>query len=321
VTFLGVTLPPGSYLVTGGAGFIGSHLAQSLVAAGRRVRVLDNLSSGSRENLEQIADDVDLFTGDVTDLEACRRACKGMDFALHHAARVSVAESVENPGSTHETNATGTLNMLIAAKEAGCRRFVYAGSASAYGDTEALPHREDMRPRPLSPYAVAKHAGELYCQVFHRLYGLETVMLRYFNVFGPRQDASSPYSGVIAQFMSRLMRGEPITIYGGGEQTRDFVPVENVVQANLLACAAPAAAGQIINIGCGERMSINDLPRMLLNLSGAKAEVTHVAPRPGDIRHSVADVSRARELLGYEVQVTPREGLRRTLEWYRQAIA
>ena len=307
------------YLVTGGAGFIGSHLVHSLALKGHPVRVLDNFLTGKRGNLEAIGGAVEVLPGDITDPDACHHACEGADFVLHHAARVSVAESVQNPAPTHDTNATGTLNMLIAAKEAGCRRFVYAGSASAYGDTDLLPHREEMTPRPLSPYAVAKHVGELYCQVFHRLYGLEIVVLRYFNVFGPRQDPSSPYSGVIAQFVSHLLRAEPLTIYGDGEQTRDFVPVENVVHANLLACVAPAAAGRIINIGCGERISVNHLARILLDLSGARSEVAHLPPRPGDIRHSVADITRARELLGYQVQVTPPEGLQRTLDWYRHA--
>ena len=283
-----------------------------------RVRVLDDLSTGKTENLAAIEGEIEFLSGDVTSLETCRRACEGVEFVLHHAARVSVAESVENPGPTHEANATGTLNMLIAAREAGCRKFVYAGSASAYGDTEALPHHEDMVPRPLSPYAVAKQAGEFYCQVFHHLYGLETVTLRYFNVFGPRQDAGSPYSGVIAQFITRLLRGEALPIYGDGEQTRDFVPVENVVQANVSACTAPGAVGHVINIGCGEQISINDLSRSLLELSGARLKVVLQDSRPGDIRHSLADIGRARELLGYEVRVSLREGLRRTLEWYRQ---
>ncbi len=315
-----MSLPaPTTCLVTGGAGFIGSHLVHSLVAKGYPVRVLDNFLTGKRGNLEAVGAAVEVLPGDITDPDACRRACQGVDLVLHHAARVSVAESVQSPGPTHDTNATGTLNMLIAAKAAGCRRFVYAGSASAYGDTDILPHHEGMTPRPLSPYAVSKHIGELYCQVFHRLYGLETVVLRYFNVFGPRQDPSSPYSGVIAQFVSRLLRGEPLTICGDGDQTRDFVPVENVVNANLLACAAAAAAGQIINIGCGESMSVNDLAGTLLDLSGARSEVAHADPRPGDIRHSVADITRARELLGYRVQVTPSEGLKRTLDWYGRA--
>jgi len=310
---------PGHYLVTGGAGFIGSHLVETLVGAGQRVRVLDNFHSGRRENLASVSGNVELMVGDIADLETCRRACEDIDYVLHEAARVSVAESVADPLSAHEVNSLGTLKMLTAAREAGCKRFVYAGSASAYGDAQTSPQHEELTPRPLSPYAVAKYVGEMHCGIFHQLYGMETVVLRYFNVFGPRQDAGSPYSGVIAQFMARAARGEELMIYGDGEQTRDFVPVENVVAANLLACAAPGAVGKTINIGCGEAMSINHLAQMVIEASGAECEVGHGPPRPADIRHSLADISRAREVLGYEVEVTPSEGLRRTLEWYREA--
>jgi len=304
--------------VTGGAGFIGSHLVHALVEYGLRVRVLDNLLSGSLDNLAGIAERIEFVRGDVTNPEDCRRACEGMDYILHHAARVSVAESIERPRETHETNATGTLNLLTAAREEGCRRVVYAGSASAYGDAEEIPQHEDLVPRPLSPYAVAKHTGELYCLMFHALHGLETVVLRYFNIFGPRQDPSSPYSGVIAQFAVRALRGDALTIYGDGEQTRDFVAVENVVQANLAACTSPDAVGRVVNIGCGERVSVNELARAVVGLSGGEVEVVHAAPRPGDIRHSVADIRRARALLGYRPQVTLKEGLAGTLAWYRQ---
>jgi len=304
--------------VTGGAGFIGSHLVHALVEYGLRVRVLDNLLSGNLDNLAGIAERIEFVRGDVTNPEDCRRACEGMDYILHHAARVSVAESIERPRETHETNATGTLNLLTAAREAGCRRLVYAGSASAYGDAEEIPQHEDLVPRPLSPYAVAKHTGELYCLMFHALHGLETVVLRYFNIFGPRQDPSSPYSGVIAQFAVRALRGDALTIYGDGEQTRDFVAVENVVQANLAACTSPDAVGRVVNIGCGERVSVNELARAVVGLSGGEVKVVHAAPRPGDIRHSVADIRRARALLGYRPQVTLKEGLAGTLAWYRQ---
>ncbi len=304
--------------MTGGAGFIGSHLVHALVEYGLRVRVLDNLLSGSLDNLAGIAERIEFVRGDVTNPEDCRRACEGMDYILHHAARVSVAESIERPRETHETNATGTLNLLTAAREEGCRRVVYAGSASAYGDAEEIPQHEDLVPRPLSPYAVAKHTGELYCLMFHALHGLETVVLRYFNIFGPRQDPSSPYSGVIAQFAVRALRGDALTIYGDGEQTRDFVAVENVVQANLAACTSPDAVGRVVNIGCGERVSVNELARAVVGLSGGEVEVVHAAPRPGDIRHSVADIRRARALLGYRPQVTLKEGLAGTLAWYRQ---
>jgi nucleoside-diphosphate-sugar epimerase len=307
---------PARFLVTGGAGFIGSHLVEALVRAGHRVRVLDDLSTGRRENLAQVADDVDLLLGDIRDTDVCRRACADVDYVLHHAAKVSVAESLEVPLDTHEVNALGTLKLLVAARESGCRRVVYAGSASAYGDSDTSAQSEDLPAHPLSPYAVAKHVGELYCRIFHQLYGLETVVLRYFNVFGPRQDPQSPYSGVIARFIAQLTRGQPITIHGDGEQTRDFVPVENVVSANLLACAAPGAPGQVINIGCGERISINHLAAALIELTDAPSRPSHGPARPSDIRHSCADISRAKRLLGYQVLVTPYEGLRRTVAWY-----
>jgi UDP-N-acetylglucosamine 4-epimerase len=308
--------PGGTYLVTGGAGFIGSHLVHALVGAGRRVRVLDDFSTGHRENLAEVADELEVIEGDVSDAEACRGACEGVDYVLHEAAKVSVEASIEDPVSTHEVNALGTLKMLCAARGAGVRRFVYAGSASAYGNPEELPHREEMTPQPLSPYAVAKHAGELYCRVFSDLCGLETVVLRYFNVFGPRQDASSPYSGVIAIFAERLLRGGAITIEGDGEQSRDFVPVRNVVAANLRACTAPAAPGKVLNIGCGESMTINQLAAALRELTGSSADVSHGPPRQGDVRHSVADVTRAREILGYEPEVSVLDGLRETVAWY-----
>lgn len=307
----------GRYLVTGGAGFIGSHLVASLVRAGRQVRVLDDFSSGRRENLAGVGDAVEVMEGDIRHPEVCRQACADVDYVLHHAARVSVEESLAHPVETHEVNALGTLKLLVAAREAGCRRFVYAGSASAYGDTAASPQREDSMPNPLSPYAVAKHVGELYCRIFHDLFGLETVVLRYFNVFGPRQDAASPYSGVIARFLAQLTRGEVPVIYGDGEQTRDFVPVENVVAANLLACAAPRAAGQTINIGCGQAITVNRLAEMLVELTGARCRPEHGPARSGDILHSCADISRARDLLGYQVSVAPYDGLKATVAWYQ----
>jgi nucleoside-diphosphate-sugar epimerase len=256
----------------------------------------------------------------VRDPEACRRACAGAEYVLHHAARVSVPESLEDPILYEEVNALGTLNLLQAARAAGCQRFIYPGSASVYGNTPELPHRESMIPQLLSPYAVAKHAGELYCRVHYHLHGLETVVLRYFNAFGPRQDPSSPYSGVIAVFIRALLQGKDITIFGDGEQSRDFVSVENIVQANLLACRAPGAPGQVINIGCGERTTIRELAEMLKELTGASVGLRHGPARAGDVRHSVADIARARELLGYRVEVSVREGLRRTVAWYREEM-
>lgn len=310
--------PSARYLVTGGAGFIGSHLVEALVNAGHRVRALDNFSTGRRENLSLVGDAVEVIEGDITDRGACDRACEGVDYVLHHAARVSVAESHEDPVGCHQVNALGTLQLLCAAREAGCRRFVYAGSASAYGNPSELPHREDMLPQPLSPYAVAKHVGELYCRVFFGLYGIETVVLRYFNVFGARQEAASPYSGVIARFVDRLIRGEGITIYGDGEQTRDFVPIENVVEANMLACKVPEAAGMLINIGAGEPMSVNRLAEVLQELIGVRVEIVRGPARQGEVQHSLADIRRAKELLGYQVRVPVREGLRRTVAWRRE---
>jgi UDP-N-acetylglucosamine 4-epimerase len=309
------------YLVTGGAGFIGSHLAETLAISGQRVRVLDDFSAGKRENLAGLGKDVEIVEGDITDLDICRQACQGARYVLHHAARVSVAESQENPILYESVNALGTLNLLSAARAARCRRFVYAGSASAYGNPPDLPHHEGIPPRPLSPYAVAKHVGELYARTFNDLYGLETVVLRYFNVFGPRQDAHSPYSGVIARFIQGLLDDGKITIFGDGEQTRDFVAVENIVAANLLACTAPEAAGHVINIGCGNRISVNELARLLSELAGVKARIGRRKSRPGEVRHSVADISRAKKLLGYRVSVTVPDGLRRTVAWYRDAAA
>jgi nucleoside-diphosphate-sugar epimerase len=310
---------PPLYLVTGGAGFIGSHLVESLAIANQRVRVLDDFSSGKRSNLGAVAEHSEVVEGDIRDPEDCRRACEGADFVLHHGARVSVVESFEDPVLYEQTNSLGTLNMLRAASDAGCRRFVYAGSASAYGNPPDLPHREDIIPRPLSPYAITKHVGELYCRSFFDVYGLETVVLRYFNVFGPRQDSSSPYSGVIARFIDGLLGGEGITILGDGEQSRDFVAVENVVAANLLACTAPEAPGAIVNIGCGERLTVARLAEILADLTGVRGRVRRAAERSGDVRHSVADITRAQQILGYRVSVSILDGLRRTVAWYRDS--
>lgn len=308
------------YLVTGGAGFIGSHLVEALAARGHAVRVLDDLSTGRRENLTSAAGEVELVIGDIRDLDVCRQACVGIDYVLHHAAKVSVAESVERPIETHEVNALGTLKMLTAARDAGCKRLVYAGSASAYGNCEVSPQHEDLPADPLSPYAIAKHVGELYCRVFHELYGFETVVLRYFNIFGPRQDPKSPYSGVIARFIDCLTRGEAPVVQGDGEQTRDFVPVGNVVAANVLACASPDAAGRVINVGCGQSMTINRLAEVLIGLTGTTCICGRAEMRPGDVRYSLADITRARELLGYEVMVSPEAGLRATVAWYRDSL-
>ena len=305
-----------TYLVTGGAGFIGSHIAERLVERGDSVVVLDNLSTGKVENLAGCRDRITFIEGDLRDLDIVKSACRGVDYVLHQGALASVPRSIADPIASNEVNLNGTLNVLAAAREARVRRVVYAASSSVYGDTPTLPKQEDMPADPLSPYAVSKYAGELYCQAFVRLYGIETVVLRYFNVFGPRQDPTSQYAAVIPLFISALQRGEAPRVFGDGEQSRDFTYVANVVEANLLACQAPDASGRVINIACGERITINDLIRALQQLLKVDTDPVYDQPRPGDVKHSVADITRARELLGYETVVAFEEGLRRTAEWF-----
>jgi UDP-glucose 4-epimerase len=303
------------FLVTGGAGFIGSHLVERLVRDGKGVRIIDDLTTGKRENIEPFLPEVEFVHGDVRDLELLRRAMDGVDYVLHQAAIPSVPRSIDDPATTNSVNVEGTLNVLIAARDAGVKRVVYASSSSVYGDSPTLPKRETMRPEPLSPYAVGKLAGELYCQVFHRVYGLETVALRYFNVFGPRQDPESQYAGVVPKFINLLLAGDPPTIFGDGEQSRDFTYVQDVVDANLLAVEAEGVSGEVFNIACGERLTINRLVEILSDLVGAKRRPTYASPRPGDVKHSVADVAKAKALLGYTPAVTVQEGLKRTLDW------
>jgi nucleoside-diphosphate-sugar epimerase len=313
-----MALRDSTVLVTGGAGFIGSNLVERLLDEGARVRVLDDFSTGRRENLADFHGRFELLEGSVTDFDVCSDACRGADYVLHQAALPSVARSVADPGRTHDVSATGTLNMLRAAHAAGAKRFVYAGSSSAYGDTPTLPKREDMASRPRSPYAVAKLAGEHYAQVFPGLFGLETVVLRYFNVFGPRQDPTSQYSAVIPLFIVAALEGRAPTIHGDGGQTRDFTYVENVVEANLKACLAPAgASGQVFNVGCGERISVRRLWEEIREIVGVKLDAHHAESRPGDVRDSLADLSRIREHLGYDGRVDLAEGLRRTVDWLR----
>jgi nucleoside-diphosphate-sugar epimerase len=310
----------GIALVTGGAGFIGSHLAASLVRAGARVRVIDDLSTGHSENLEEIGGPFDFIEASLADEAATRRALEDVELVFHEAAIPSVPRSVENPRETHRACIDATFNLLLAAREQGVRRLVYAASSSAYGDQPQLPKTEEMRPDPLSPYAVAKLVGEYYCQVFTRTYELETVALRYFNVFGPRQDPSSHYSGVISRFISALMKGEQPVIYGDGEQSRDFTFVSNVVDANLRAAETAQGVGQIINIANGERTTLNKLLDVLKRLTGrTDAQAEYKEPRAGDVRHSLADITRARELLGYEPSVGLEEGLLETIEWWKQS--
>jgi nucleoside-diphosphate-sugar epimerase len=308
------------WLVTGAAGFIGSHLAQALLARREQVRVVDNLSTGHRRNLE-LLEGADVVIGDVSEPEVARRAVDGVEFVLHQAAIPSVPRSVADPLTSHKANLDATVALAVAARDAGVRRLVYAGSSSAYGDTPVLPKREDMATDPLSPYALQKLVGEQYLQMFTRLYGLDTVTIRYFNVFGPRQDPSSPYSGVIALFVSRMLRGEPALIVGDGEQTRDFTYIDNVVHGVLRAATTAGAAGRVINVATGQRISINQLAATLQRLIGVDQPPVHVPPRPGDVRDSLADISLARQLLDYEPIVAFDEGLRRTVEWYRTQIA
>jgi nucleoside-diphosphate-sugar epimerase len=308
----------GVVLVTGGAGFIGSHIAAEAAARGARVRVIDDLSTGHLENLEEIGGDVDLVRGSVADDALLRRALEGVELVFHEAAIPSVPRSIENPRETHDACVEGTFRLLLAARDAGVRRVVYAASSSAYGDQPVLPKVETMAPDPLSPYAVAKLVGEYYCQVFTRAYKLETVALRYFNIFGPRQDPSSQYSGVISRFISALSRGDAPVIYGDGEQSRDFTYVANAVEANLLAAEAPRAAGKVINVANGRQTTLNELLAAAKKLTGRDdAEAVYRESRAGDVRHSLADITRARELLGYEPRVPLEDGLRHTLDWWK----
>ena len=308
------------YLVTGGAGFIGSHLTEELVRRGEQVRVVDNLLTGTRRNLAHITG-VDFIEGDLADLDVARRVVDEVDFVLHQAAIPSVPRSVQDPITSNRANIDATLNLLVAARDARVKRLVYAGSSSAYGDTPALPKIETMPPAPLSPYALQKLVSEQYCQIFTRLYGLETVTIRYFNVFGPRQDPSSPYSGVISLFISALCEGRQPTIYGDGEHTRDFTYVTNVVDGVLRACHASAVSAEVINVATGDRVSLNQLFRTLRDLVAARVEPVYAAPRPGDVRDSQADIHKARRLLGYEPIVGFNEGLKKTVEWYRASQA
>ena len=330
-------------LVTGGAGFIGSHLTEALLLRGRKVRILDNLSTGKKKNLEEVfgyalpemtrlSGETRLFPfgekgeflfGDIANLETCRKACAGVQYVFHQAALGSVQRSVEDPVTSHQANATGTLNILQAAKEAGVKRILYASSSSIYGDVssakeEAIPKREDLPPNPQSPYAAAKLMGEIYCRIFSRIYGLETASLRYFNVFGPRQDPKSIYAAVIPRFITSLLHGEPPCIYGDGNQSRDFTYVENVVQANLLAMERPGISGGVFNIACGEQTSVNKLLSLIQEISGRKTPARYEKPRTGEVRHSLASIDAARSSLGYEVKIELRQGLSRTWEWFQE---
>jgi nucleoside-diphosphate-sugar epimerase len=309
------------YVVTGGAGFIGSNTVDELVKRGHSVVVLDDLSAGKEENLADVRSKITLIKGSITDIEVVRKAMHEAEYVIHLAARTSVPRSVKDPIEANRINIDGTVNVLVAARDAKAKRIVFAASSSAYGETPTLPKVETMQPAPISPYGVTKFVGELYLQTFGRCYGLENVSLRYFNVFGPRQDPGSPYSGVLAKFCTAFLEETQPVIFGDGEQTRDFTYVENAVQANLLACEAPNVSGKVFNVGVGGRFSLNQTVELLSKISGTHLEVKYDPPRDGDIRDSQADITQARELLGYDPQVDFEEGLRRTFEWYRTTHA
>jgi UDP-glucose 4-epimerase len=302
------------YLVTGGAGFIGSHIVRRLLREGAYVRIVDNLSTGQPQRLAEFHDQIDFAKGDLVDESVSDAVVKDIDYVLHQAAIPSVQRSVLDVVGTNNANVTATLNLLESCRKAGVRRVVYAASSSAYGDTEVLPKTEDMPTDPLSPYALQKWVGERYCKLYHDFHGLETVSLRYFNVFGPSQDPGSEYSAVVPKFITRLITNEPITVYGDGEQSRDFTYVDNIVDANLLALVTKDAPGKVFNIGCGERITLNWLIELLERLIGVEAVVTYAPPKLGDVRHSLASISRARTILGYEPKVMMEDGLRRTVE-------
>ena len=307
------------YLVTGGAGFIGSNMVDELVRRGHDVVVLDDLSTGKEANLEGVRKKIDLRVGSITDLATVQSACKGMDYVIHLAARTSVPKSVVDPLETNRVNIDGSLNVLVAARDAKVKRVVYAASSSAYGETPTLPKVETMPSEPISPYGVTKYVGELYAQVFGRVYGLENVSIRFFNVFGPRQDPTSQYSGVLSRFMLAVIQGRQPVIYGDGEQSRDFTYIENIVDETLRACEAKDAPGMVFNGGTGKRITLNEVVKLLEKTTGEKIQAKYEPARPGDIRHSQADVSLPEKVLGYKPLVDFGEGLRRTWEWYKGA--
>lgn len=310
-----------TFLITGGAGFIGSHVVRELVERGERVRVLDDLSSGHLENLEGVLDAIEFVEGDIRALDRIRPCFEGADYVVHLAALSSVVRSLEDPVGANTVNVDGTLNVLVAARDAEARRLVFAASAAVYGDTPTLPRTESQQPQPLSPYALTKLTGEYYCGLFTRVFGLETVALRFFNIFGPRQDPQSPYTGVLSKFIQAYLSGETPVIFGDGEQSRDFTYVANVADAVLGACSAPEAAGQVINVGTGHSYTLNQTIALLNRIFGRQVTPRYAPPRLGDVRHSRADLARARRLLGYEPKVGVEAGLRRTVEWCRSRLA
>jgi nucleoside-diphosphate-sugar epimerase len=306
------------YLVTGGAGFIGSHIAGELVRKGHPVRIIDNFSTGKRENISSFLDKIELVEADVREFKTCREVVEGMDFVLHQAALTSVPFSIEDPLLTNEVNITGTLNLLLASRDANVRRFVFASSAAVYGDDSRLPKTENMEGFPISPYALSKRVGEMYCQLFSQLYGLSTVCLRYFNIFGPRQDPFSQYASVIPNFIGKMLKEEKPSVFGDGEQSRDFLYVSNVVEANILASRASEVSGEVFNIAGGEKTTINSLVKELNEVLGKEIKPAYDDPRSGDIKHSYADISKARKMLKYEPAVSFSEGLNETVRWDRE---
>jgi nucleoside-diphosphate-sugar epimerase len=309
-----------NYLITGGAGFIGSNIAAELLRRGEKVRIIDNFSTGKRENIERFINDIELIEGDLRNIEDAKKAVNGIEYILHQAALSSVPRSVVDPISSNASNIDGTLNLLVAARDAGVERVVIAASSSAYGDTEILPKVEDMVPNPLSPYAVTKYVEELYGKVFSKVYGLETVSLRYFNVFGPRQDPNSQYAAVIPKFITKMLKSESPVIYGDGEQSRDFTYIDNVVEANILAATSEKVGhSEIINIACGKRISLNQLVKKINEILGTDIRPIYDKPRIGDVKHSLASIEKAERLLGYHVKVSLDEGLRKVIEWYKRS--
>jgi nucleoside-diphosphate-sugar epimerase len=308
------------YVVTGGGGFIGSHIVENLVRQRNTVKVIDDFSTGKRANVEAFKNDVEIIEADLAETKNLTQFLKGTDYVIHQAAIPSVPKSILDPLKSHNANVNGTLNLLLACRDAGVKRVVYASSSSLYGDSPTLPKHESMMPNPLSPYGAQKLFAEMYCQVFTKAYGLETVSLRYFNVFGPRQDSTSQYSGVLALFIPAVLQGRRPTIYGDGLQSRDFTYVQNVVEANLLACKVPGIGGQVFNVACGDRITVNSMLHQINKIVGVDISPVYAEPRSGDIKHSQADITRAREHLGYEPKVSFEEGLRATVEWYRKNL-
>lgn len=306
------------YLVTGGAGFIGSHIAGELARKGHPVRIIDNFSTGKRESISSFLDEIELVEADIREFKACRKVVEGMDFVLHQAALTSVPFSIEDPLLTNEANITGTLNLLLASRDAKVRRLVFASSAAVYGDDSRLPKTENMEGLPISPYALSKRVGEMYCQLFSQLYGLSTVCLRYFNIFGPRQDPFSQYASVIPNFIGKMLKEEKPSVFGDGEQSRDFLYVSNVVEANILASRASEVSGEVFNIAGGEKTTVNSLVKELNELLGKEIKPAYDNPRSGDIKHSYADISKARKMLKYEPTVSFSDGLNETVRWYRE---